>query len=54
MSHVPTVIKWTKFPGKKSNGYMFDTKYSSIEQEYKKLGDVFLKGGESAYTPYVW
>ena len=37
------VLKCTKFPGKKSNGYMFKTDCPSIEHQYKKLDDGFNK-----------
>ena len=36
------VLNCTKFPGK-YNGYMFKTKCSSIEHQYKKLGACFNK-----------
>ena len=45
------VLKGTKFPVKEANGYMFKTNCSSIEHQYKKLGDGFNeKRGKKKYT----
>ena len=41
----------TKFPEKKSNGYMFQTNCSPIKHWYKKLGDGFnKKRGKNKHT----
>ena len=40
------VLKCTKSPEKKSNGYIFKMNCSPIEHRYKKLGDSFNKKGE--------
>ena len=39
------VLQCTKFPEKQTNGYIFQTKLSSIKQQYMKLGDGFQKKG---------
>ena len=45
------VIKCNKFTGKQSNGDILETKHSSIEHQYKKLGDGFnKKRGKKNYT----
>ena len=40
------ILNCTKFTGKQANGYMFETNCSSIEHQYKKIGDGFNKKGE--------
>ena len=45
------VLKCNKFPGKQANGYMFKTRLSLIEHQYKKLGNGFnRKGSKNKYT----
>ena len=45
------VLKCTKFPEKKANGYMLKTNLSSIKHRYNKLGDGFnKKTGKNNYT----
>ena len=45
------VLKCTKFPGQKPNGYMFKTNCSSIEHRYKKLVGFFQqKKGNNMFT----
>ena len=40
---------------KESNGYMFKTNYSSIEQKYKKIGNIFnKKGGNIKFTHFMF
>ena len=39
--NIEYVLHCTKFPGKKTNGYIFQTNCSSIKQCYMKLGDGF-------------
>ena len=49
--NIKCVIKCTKFCGGKANVYMFKTKLSSIEHQYKKLGYGFnRKGRKNKYT----
>ena len=49
--NIKCVLKCTKFPGKQSNYYMFDTNCSSIEHQYNKLSDGFNKKvGKNKYT----
>ena len=55
--HIPItqcVLKCTKFPGKQANGYMFKKNCSSIEHQYRKLGDGFnKKRGNNKYTCFM-
>ena len=45
------ILKCTKYLGKQANSYMFETNFSSIEHQYKKLGDAFnKKRGKNKYT----
>ena len=49
--NIKCVLKCTNFSGKQANGYIFETNCSSIENQYKKLGDGFnKKGGKNKYT----
>ena len=41
--NIECVLKCTKFPQKQANSYMFQTKRSSIKQQYMKLGDCLKK-----------
>ena len=41
--NIEYVLKCTKFPGKQTNAYIFETNCSSIENKYKKLEDGFNK-----------
>ena len=45
------VLQWTKFSDKQTNGFIFQTNYSSIKQRYMKLGDGFRKKrGKNKHT----
>ena len=48
--NIECVLKCTKFPGKQANDYMFGTNFSSIEQQYKKLGYALQKKGGRIIT----
>ena len=49
--NIECVLKFTKFPGKQANGYIFKTNCSSIEHRYKKVGNGFnKKRGNNKYT----
>ena len=48
--NIRCVLKCTKFPGKQATDYMFEKKWSSIEDRNKKLGDGLKKRGNNKYT----
>ena len=49
--NIQCVLQCTKFHHKQNNGLIFETNYSSIKQQYMKLGDgLQIKGGKNKHT----
>ena len=48
------VLQCTQFPGKKTNGYIFQKNCSSIKQRYMKLGDGFRKKVKNKHTCHMF